>query len=196
MFKILLNAIIGIYSVVLSAENVHFGMELFFNQPIGTLNQYFTTTMGSGFSFLIDDNYKNGHGIRFSNSVANYFGHSLVGAPGPGDPHVNLSSLNTTLNYIYHFQRKPIGPYLLAGLGGRSFFGSASLPAGSVIPGLGDNPILKDQDYMIHSGFKLAWQVGGGWDFGPRWGATGRCVMNRSQGHTLSTVEAGVTYRF
>ena len=172
------------------------GSEFTILNQLSGLEHHYGDKTGQGLSYFLYRNYGRGHGERLLFDFVDYSSLSLLGTPSSARGHTHLYSFGMTLNYTYHLRGKAVGPYVLAGFGGRVFQGTGDFPAGTIPTGFGENSRLGPVRYSYCPGPKLSFQLGGGWDFGPHWGALARYQVNRSQGHTLSTVEGGVTYRF
>jgi hypothetical protein len=173
------------------------GLEVFWSSPIGTLRNDFTSATGNGGAFLISKNLGGGHGLRYMSSLTIFPDKTFSG--DFGDLNAHLLAVGASFDYTYHIKRIPVGPYLLAGIGAKSFLGQAnanSNPTPVPKSDIGGNSIPAYNRYAWDTGTKLAFQVGGGFDFNRHWGATIRYQWNRSLGYNLGTFEGGVNYRF
>jgi opacity protein-like surface antigen len=101
-----------------------------------------------------------------------------------------------TVGYTYHLNGGTLGPYLLAGLGAKRFEASFDNPKLVSGQASADDAILTSNRFIADTGTQLAWVVGAGYHFIQPVGATIRCVGTQAMGHTLTTLEAGISVRF
>jgi hypothetical protein len=140
-------------------------------------------------------------GVRNQIQTVFYYTHytarSVSGIPADRYGRDQVQAVGGMVNVVHRFRPEADRvPFLLAGVGFRNFWGSADLPDAAAPPGTGGNPILGEQRYSLGTGIKLAFQLGVGCDFNPRWRVTIRCQMSRSMGHTLPSLEFGAGMRF
>jgi hypothetical protein len=173
-----------------------FASELYVTQPIGALNQSFTGRLGWGLALHIDENAWSRQRVRLSFAYADVNAHFLPGAPPSQHGRAHLSQFGAMLNCLHYLNNKRSGLYAIAGLGIREFRGEVPFPEGSQPTGSKSNPVLGETRYTLTTGTKLAYQVGGGYDFNNHTSLSLRFVASRSNGYTLGTVEAGWSHRF
>ena len=177
-------------------EAWRYGWEVFFVQPTGALNQ-FSGSYGIGGAIASERDLGVRNQIQTVFSYTHYSARSVSGIPADRYGRDQLQAVGGMVNFVHRFRPEANRmPFLLAGVGFRNFWGSADLPDAAIPPGTGGNPILGERRYSLGTGIKLAYQLGVGYEFNPRWRATLRCQMSRSMGHTLPSLELGAGMRF
>jgi len=176
------------------------GVEVFRSNPTGMLNTAYTSSAGTGAGVFIAFDMENGHEIRWDINASTTFPKKLQTDINGNTASIEFASESSTLSYAYHLNGSHYGPYVMAGLGVLSFHASADYPNSTAAllakQDLGGDAIPTHTKYVCSSGPKLAFLIGGGYDFGKHWGVTARYKGIRSLGHTLATLEGGVNYRF
>jgi|GEM_PF-3529232 hypothetical protein len=177
-------------------EAWRYGWEVFFVQPTGALNA-FSRSYGIGGALVSERDLGVRNQLQTVFSYTHYMARSASGIPTAPYSRAQLQAVGSMVNVVHHFRPEANrAPFLLVGVGFRNFWGSADLPDDAAPPGAGRNPVMGEQRYSLGTGIKLAYQLGVGFDFNPRWRATLRCQMSRSMGHTLPSLELGTGMRF
>jgi opacity protein-like surface antigen len=185
-----------------AGEPARLGLEGFVSNPAGTLRTAHGSTAGLGLGLFLDKSLGEGHGLRWDICSTTVFPGARHTYVQPSDPEntkeirtSRLTSVGTNLSYTYHFDGGQTGPYVLAGLGMRAMERSSRiLPY--VEPGLPKAGLPTSGNLVSRTGTKLSYRLGAGYDFTESLGANVRFQGLTSQGRTLATVEAGITYRF
>jgi opacity protein-like surface antigen len=185
-----------------AGEPARLGLEGFVSNPAGSLRTTHGTTAGLGLGLFLDKALGEGHGLRWDISSTAVFPGATHTYVQTSDPEytretrtARLTSVGTNLSYTYHFDGGQTGPYVLAGLGMREMARSSRiLPF--VEPSQPKPGLTTSADLVSRTGTKLSYRLGAGYDFTESLGANVRFQGLTSQGRTLATVEAGVTYRF
>jgi opacity protein-like surface antigen len=178
-----------------ASERPRLGSEIVFSNPTGTLNRAFSSSQGFGINILAEWELGHGHGLRWDIIGVTNYPRTTIYSNGQA-LQSTLSSLSSAVNYTYHLWGGPLGPYLLAGAGLTSYSGHADLPGANPPQRLGAPTLPPYNQVLATTSWQPAWLVGVGYDFNRNVGLTVRYHALQSGGHTLGTVETGLSTRF